>query len=248
MSLPVYLVSSLNGVVVGDVVDVTGDEAHHAVAVRRSRVGESVVLTDGRGGQATGLITATGRRLMQVRIGEVLQTIEPTPALWIAQAIPKGERGERAVEVLTEIGVARIFPWAAERSVGQWRGERADKALAKWRSTARESGKQARRTWAVEVAPLLQTADLLALVAEVDLAIVLHEGAAGPLAHVPVPSQGTILIIVGPEGGITEPEVESLTTAGAAPVRLGTEILRTSTAGVVACAGVLSRTPRWRVP
>ncbi len=248
MSLPVYLVPSLEGVGPGDVVDVTGDEAHHAVVVRRARVGESVVLTDGEGGQATGPIVATGKRLMQIQIADLSRTPEPTPTLWVVQALPKGDRGERAVEVLTEIGVTRIFPWNAERSVGQWRGERADKSLAKWRSTARESGKQARRTWAVTVEPLIETPDLASLVAEADLAIVLHEEATGALADVPLPVTGGIVIIVGPEGGLTDAEVESLTNAGAVSVRLGAEILRTSTAGVVAAAAVLSRTARWRAP
>ncbi len=248
MSLPVHLVPSLDGLRRGEVVDVTGDEAHHAVAVRRAKVGESVVLTDGRGGQAVGPIVATGKRLMQVRVDDLSQTPEPSPVLWVVQALPKGERGERAVEVLTEIGVARIIPWAAERSVGQWRGERADKSLAKWRSTARESGKQARRPWAAEVAPLIAMADLIDLVSEVELALVLHEDATNPLSDVPVPETGRILLIVGPEGGLSVGEVDSLTQAGAVAVRLGAEILRTSTAGVVACAAVLSRTARWRAP
>ena len=246
MSLPVYLVPTLAGVSVGEIVEVTGDEAHHAVVVRRTREGEAVVLTDGRGAQVTGEVVAVGKRAMKMRVDTLSRSAEPTPAIWVVQAVPKGERGERAVEVLTEIGVSRILPWAAERSVGQWRGERAEKSLAKWRSTARESGKQARRTWAAEVVALIDTPELVGLVQEVDLALVLHEEGADSFADVAVPSEGTILIIVGPEGGLTEGEVSALTEVGAVPVRLGSEILRTSTAGVVASAAVLSRTRRWR--
>jgi 16S rRNA (uracil1498-N3)-methyltransferase len=245
MSFPVYLVPTLAGVADGDVVEVGGDEARHAVVVRRSRVGESVILSDGRGGRATGAIESADKRLMRVRLARVAQDPEPVPALWVVQALPKGERGERAVEVLTEVGVARIVPWAAERSIGQWRGERAEKSLAKWRSTARESGKQARRSWAVEVSPLVHTAELADLLHDADLALVLHESSALPLVDVEVPIEGTIVLVVGPEGGLTNHELEALQAAGGLPVRMGSEIMRTSTAGMAAAAAILSRTPRW---
>ncbi len=161
----------------GALVEVTGDEAHHAVAVRRLRVGESVVLTDGAGTAATGEVESTGKRVFAVRVSEVARTPEPTPEVVVVQALPKGDRGELAVEVLTEVGVARIVPWAASRSVAVWKGERAVKSLARWRTTAREAGKQARRPWAASVSPLASTDDVVALVASADLAVVLHEAA-----------------------------------------------------------------------
>lgn len=245
MSLPVYYVSSLGGVGTGHTVEVGGDEAHHAVTVRRSRVGERVTLTDGRGGRASGPIVAIAKRQMSVLVEVCTHVAEPSPSLWVVQAIPKGDRGERAVEVLTEIGVSRIIPWAAERSVGQWRGERAEKSLAKWRSTARESSKQARRVWAADVSPMVQTAELADVLAEADLVIVLHEEAVESIDMIPLPTSGVMVIVVGPEGGITDDEVENFTRSGARPVKLGAEILRTSTAGLAACAAVLSRTRRW---
>jgi 16S rRNA (uracil1498-N3)-methyltransferase len=163
----------------------------------------------------------------------------------VVQALPKGERGELAVEVLTEVGVARIVPWAAARSVAVWKGERAAKSLAKWRSTAREAAKQSRRSWFPEVTELAGTADLAALVAGADLAVVLHEDATVPLATLDVPATGRIVVVVGPEGGLTDDEVATLVAAGATSVRLGAEVLRTSTAGIAAVAALLSRTPRW---
>ncbi len=245
MSLPVHLVESLGGVVVGSVVEVTGDEAHHAVAVRRLREGEHVTLTDGRGTSATGEVASTGKRVFTVSVLSLDHADRPEPAVTVVQALPKGERGELAVEVLTEVGVDRIVPWAASRSVAVWKGERAAKSHARWASTAREAAKQARRSWLPEVTPLASTADLAALIAEADLAVVLHEDATAPLSAVDVPTSGRILVVVGPEGGIAPDELEALAAAGAQSVRLGAEVLRTSTAGVVAVAALLARTDRW---
>lgn len=245
MSLPVHLVPSLDGVAVGDAVRVEGDEAHHAVAVRRLRVGERVVLTDGAGAAVVGTVASTGKRLFEVTVETLTRTDPPSPEVVVVQAIPKGDRGELAVEVLTEIGVARVVPWAAARSVAVWKGERAAKSLARWRATAREAAKQARRPWFPEVDEMASTDEVAALVADADLALVLHEAAATPYADLPVPGAGRLLVVVGPEGGLTDEEVATFAAAGAVPVRLGAEVLRTSTAGVAAVAALLSRTPRW---
>ncbi|HET7431416.1 MAG TPA: 16S rRNA (uracil(1498)-N(3))-methyltransferase [Nocardioides sp.] len=246
MSLPVHWVPSLSGVRPGAAVEVTGDEAHHAVAVRRLRVGEQVVLTDGAGTSLTGTVATTGKRLLTVTADDVVTVPVPEPAFTVVQALPKGDRGELAVEVLTEVGVARIVPWAAERSVAVWRGERAVKSLARWRSTAREAAKQARRAWFPEVADLASTDEVVALVGAADLAVVLHEDAATPLASVDLPATGQVVVVVGPEGGLTDDEVAALAAAGGHAVRLGSEVLRTSTAGVAAVSALLARTARWR--
>jgi 16S rRNA (uracil1498-N3)-methyltransferase len=161
------------------------------------------------------------------------------------QALPKGDRGELAVEVLTEVGVSTIVPWAAARSVAVWRGERAERSLAKWRATAREAAKQSRRAWFPRVEPLATTTAVRDLLAATDLAVVLHEDATTSLAGLSVPQRGSLTVVVGPEGGLTDEEVSLFTDAGAEAVRLGAEVLRTSTAGVVAAAALLSRTGRW---
>ena len=245
MSLPVHLVPSLSGVATGSSVEVTGDEAHHAVAVRRLRVGESVVLTDGSGTSVTGEVASTGKRVFALTVSSVRVAPAPDPAVVVVQALPKGDRGELAVEMLTEIGVAEIVPWAASRSVAVWKGERAVKSLARWRSTAREAAKQARRSWFPAVADLATTGEVAALLAGADLGVVLHEEAAIPLASLDVPASGRIVVVVGPEGGLTDDEIAAFAAAGARPVVLGAEVLRTSTAGVAAVAALLSRTPRW---
>ncbi len=245
MSLPFHLVPDLGGACIGDVVTVEGDEAHHAVAVRRLRAGEQVALTDGAGTLVVGSVATTGKRLFTVEVAAVDVHERPDPELVVVQALPKGDRGELAVEVLTEIGAGRIVPWAAARSVAVWKGERAEKSLTKWRSTAREAAKQARRTWHPDVGPLASTAQVVDLVAEADLAVVLHEAASQPLSAIEVPAAGRIVLLVGPEGGLSEEEVTAFAAAGARSARLGSEVLRTSTAGVAAAAALLTRTPRW---
>jgi len=245
MSLPVHLVPDLSGAVPGFRVRVEGDEAHHAVAVRRLRVGEHVMLTDGAGRSVTGPVAETGKRVFDLLVEEVSDAPEPTPRITVVQAIPKGERGELAVEVLTEIGVARIVPWAASRSVAVWKGERAERSLAKWRATAREAAKQARRAWHPVVEPMRSTAEVAALVAAATSAVVLHEEATASLAAASLPEEGEVVVVVGPEGGLSPEEVAAFAEAGAVTARLGAEVLRTSTAGLAAVAALLARTPRW---
>jgi len=245
MSLPVHFTPSLAGVSAGSTVEVTGDEAHHAVAVRRLQVGEELVLTDGLGTSARGTVASTGKRVFTVDVAYVETEEAPTPAITVVQALPKGDRGELAVAMLTEIGVSEIVPWAASRSVAVWRGERAQKSHAKWVATAREAAKQARRSWFPTVAPLASTDQVAELLAGAELAVVLHEDATLPLAALELPESGRIVVVVGPEGGISAEELELLASPGARPVRLGDEVLRTSTAGLAACAALLARTSRW---
>jgi len=147
--------------------------------------------------------------------------------------------------VLTEIGVDEIVPWAASRCVSVWRGERAAKSHAKWESTAREAAKQARRSWFPVVPPLASTADVVSLLASADLAVVLHEKGEVALAALPVPGSGRIVVVVGPEGGISPEELAAFAAAGVRSARLGAEVLRTSTAGVAAVSALLARTSRW---
>lgn len=244
MSLPVHVVPSLDGVAVGSTVEVIGDEAHHAVVVRRLREGERVVLTDGVGGSVTGPVATTGKRAFTVTVEAVYHTDRPAPSATVVQALPKGDRGELAVEVLTEVGVDTIVPWAASRSVAVWKGERAAKSHARWAATAREAAKQSRRTWHPTVAPLASTAEVVELVRTASLAVVLHESATTSLGALDLPA-GDLLVVVGPEGGVSPEELDLFTAAGAHAVRLGAEVLRTSTAGVVAVGALLSRTPRW---
>ena len=242
MSLPVFL-GPVSGVAVGDTVEVDGDEARHAVVVRRIRVGEDVVLVDGAGVAAACTVTGATKSSLAATVTSVTVSPRPTPHVTVVQAIPKGDRADLAVEVLTEIGVDRIVPWAAARCVGVWRGDRATKSLAKWRVTAREAGKQSRRSWLPEVTEMASTEEVATLLERADLGVVLHEAAAGSLAGVDAGAASSIVVVVGPEGGISDEEIAAFGESRS--VRMGEPVLRTSTAGVAAVAALLSRTSRW---
>lgn len=244
MSLPFFVHPGLRGLAVGDPVELTGEEARHA-AVKRMRTGEQVVLTDGAGTTATCTVTTSDRTHSAATVDAVATTDPEMPRVVVVQAIPKGDRGELAVEMLTEVGVDVIVPWAAGRSVSVWREDKQAKALARWRSTSREAAKQARRSWFPEVSDMVSTEQVVGLLRDASVPVVLHEAASGPLADLPVPGRGEIVIVVGPEGGISDEELALFATVGAEPVRMGTSVLRTSTAGVAATAALLART-RWR--
>ncbi|MYS21539.1 16S rRNA (uracil1498-N3)-methyltransferase [Streptomyces sp. DvalAA-14] len=223
-----------------------GAEGRHAVSVRRLQPGEQIVLTDGAGRGAYGVVAGTvGKDVLNVEVHAVREEPEPSPRITVVQALPKGDRGELAVETMTEAGVDVIVPWAAARCVTQWRGDRGAKSLAKWRSTAREAAKQSRRLRFPEVADPLTTRQLAALLGEADFAGVLHEEGSTALAAAELPAAGSLVLVVGPEGGVSPEELTAFAAAGAPPYRLGPTVLRTSTAGVAATALLLTRTGRW---
>ena len=245
MSAPVFVVPTAR-LVAGRVL-VDGPEGRHAATVTRLGAGEDVVLVDGRGRRGQGAVAAvTGKDHHEVDVAAV--TDEPAPAPWlvVVQALPKGDRGEVAVETLTEVGVDEIVPWAAARCVTRWRDARGEKALARWRTTAQAAAKQSRRARFPVVAELAGTRDVADRLRRASVGVLLHEEAEQPLGAVEPPVAGEIVVVVGPEGGLSHEELAVLTGAGATAYRLGPTVLRTSTAGTAAAAALLSRTPRWR--
>lgn len=244
MSAPVFLAET--AALRGDRVLLDGPEGRHAATVRRLRPGERVEVTDGAGLVVSCLVTAVaGKDVVELEV--LARRTEPAsqPRIVVVQALPKGDRGELAVETMTEVGVDGIMPWAAARSVTQWRPDKRDKALGRWRSTAREAAKQARRAWLPEVTDLATTAEVAARLSLAALAVVLHEAATTSLSSLKAPSSGDLLVVVGPEGGVAPEELDRFTEAGAVPALLGPTVLRTSTAGVAAAAVLLARTGRW---
>jgi 16S rRNA (uracil1498-N3)-methyltransferase len=209
-------------------------------------VGEAVLVADGRGGLGHAEVVAVGRDVVELAVTHRSLLDPPALRVTLTQALVKGERGELAVELATEAGVDAIVPWRAARCVARWEpGPRGDKALARWRATVREAAKQARRPWTPPVAEPVTTAELAERVAAAELALVLHESAATGLASVALPAAGELLLVVGPEGGVTDAELAGLTAAGALAVRLGPEVLRASTAAAVALGALGALTDRW---
>ncbi|MFI6087114.1 16S rRNA (uracil(1498)-N(3))-methyltransferase [Streptomyces sp. NPDC051218] len=251
MTAPVFVVETFetrgNPAAGGDgryVLD--GPEGRHAVSVKRLHAGEDVVLTDGAGRWADCVVEDTeGKDRLILRMDPVREEALQEPRITVVQALPKGDRGELAVETMTETGVDAIVPWSASRCITQWKGERGLKALGKWRATAREAGKQSRRVRFPEVADAMSTKQVAALLATADLAAVLHEEGSEPLATADLPKAGHIVLVVGPEGGVSPDELAAFADAGAKPYRLGRSVLRTSTAGTAATALLLGRTGRW---
>ncbi|HEX4727142.1 MAG TPA: 16S rRNA (uracil(1498)-N(3))-methyltransferase [Jatrophihabitans sp.] len=246
MTPPLFLVADLGS---ADVLVLTGPEAHHAGTVRRLVPGEDVLLADGHGGLAEAVVEQVGRDRVSLRVRSRSRLPEPSPRLVVAQALPKGERAELAVELLTELGVDEIVPWAAARSISLWKGERADKGVAKWQRTALAASKQSRRPRIPTVTELAGSAELADRIVPGVLALVLHEEAAVGLAGSldgSVSNLAELLVIVGPEGGVSPDELALFTGRGARPVRLGPEVLRTSTAGAAALAILSVSVGRWR--
>jgi len=244
VSRPLFLVDALP---TGDEFVLDGPEGRHAATVQRIGRGEELLLGDGRGGTAEAVVTAAGRDALTLSILSRAYEPAPDPRLVVVQGIAKGDRGELAVQAMTEVGVDEIVPWAAARSVARWRAERGSRARDRWVATAREATKQARRAWCPAVGgdPDESTRAVAARLRSSAAAFVLHEEAATALATVALPARGDVLLVVGPEGGIAPEEVAAFAEAGATAVRLGRTVLRTSTAGVAALAVLSARLGRW---
>ncbi|KRF24542.1 16S rRNA (uracil(1498)-N(3))-methyltransferase [Phycicoccus sp. Soil803] len=247
MTLPLFLIDPavVAGAAAGSRVVLDGPEGRHAATVRRIGVGEQVMLADGAGLRLTCAVVAAGKADLELSVVEVDREPEAQPRFVLVQALAKGDRDDQAIEAATEFGVDEVVPWQASRSIVQWRGERADKARRKWESTVVAAAKQSRRARVPVVAELATTKALATRVGSAAAAYVLHEDATQSLAAQVLPATGEVLVVVGPEGGITPEEVAEFEAAGAVTVRLGHTVLRSSSAGPAALA-VLSAAGRWR--
>lgn len=223
-----------------------GDEGRHAV-VRRARPGQPVVVTDGRGRWARAEVLGSARAAVRLRVGRPGERVPADPRVVLVQGIPKGEAGPLAVDLATQAGVDEIVPWAAEHCVARWDAARAVRGRQRWQATAREAAKQARRPWVPQVGELADLPAVLARCRSAAGALVLHEAAGTELAGAVLPAAGELVLVIGPEGGVSPAEVAALRDAGAAAVRLGPEVLRSAVAGAVALGALGVLTRRWQV-
>lgn len=246
MSRALFYVDALPDV--GGTAVVDGDEGHHASTVRRIRPGEELDLSDGAGTVAHCIVEDAVKGRLAARVLAVATVPRPTPTVTIAQALPKSERSELAIELATEAGADAFLAWPAQRCVARWESAaKVDKGLRRWEAVARSAARQSRRAHIPEIGGLVPTTDLLARVPGA-LTLVLHESATVPLAAAGMADASEVLLVVGPEGGITDQELAELTAAGARAVRLGPSVLRTSTAAAVALGAIGVLTSRWGLP
>ncbi|TNB71995.1 16S rRNA (uracil(1498)-N(3))-methyltransferase [Arthrobacter sp. BB-1] len=258
MSNPVFFTppGSLDQMVAGEVFVLEGPEARHAVTVKRIAPGEPVDIVDGAGTRMSGKVLAASPSGLDVECASLSVEPQPGTRLVLVQALAKGDRDELAIETATELGIDAVIPWQSERSIVRWKGDRAAKAHAKWQSVVTAAAKQARRAWIPEVRPAVDTAALAGLVETAQLAIILHEDAVRPLRTVLEAWQGggngteprEVLLLVGPEGGISPREVTRLCGKGAVTALLGPHVLRSSTAGPAAVVLASDVLGRWAAP
>ncbi|MFS0912898.1 16S rRNA (uracil(1498)-N(3))-methyltransferase [Microbacterium sp. 179-I 3D2 NHS] len=238
-----FLVETSTDAAVGDVVSLTGAEAKHAAVVRRLRVGEAVTVGDGAGVWLFGAAEQVSPGRVDVRVTAREETASPSPRITLVQALAKGDRDELAVQAACELGVDEIVPWQAARSVSRWEGPKAAKGRERWTTIVREAAKQAHRAWVPMVGAPVTTAQLAGRAAE-ERMLLLDPTASVRLSELH-PDGRDLVLVVGPEGGISADELDRLTTAGAERVLLGETVLRTSTAGPAAIAVLSVALGRW---
>lgn len=262
MTLPVFLgheaMPALESLQLGDSVELGGDEGRHAAKVRRMQVGERLDLVNGRGLRIRGIVQSVGGAELSLHVEAITTEAVFEPTLILVQALAKGGRDEQAVESATEIGVDRVIPWQANRSIVRWSGAKVERARAKWQTLTEAAAKQSRRAWVPTVDHLVDSKTLPQwvekTVAEGGVCLVCHEEGTDTLTEYlrgtedeqsPVNKATTVAVIVGPEGGIDEDELSALREAGATVVLLGPHVLRSSSAGAAALTLVSAVTGRW---
>ncbi|MEU1994964.1 16S rRNA (uracil(1498)-N(3))-methyltransferase [Nocardia gamkensis] len=232
----------------GAVAVLDGPEGRHAATVRRIRAGEPITLSDGRGVLAESEVVAAHRDRLELAVRDRRLAAPPTPPVTVVQALPKSDRSEPAIELMTEAGADAVIPWQAARCVANWEAKAA-KGVDKWRAAARSAARQSRRAYIPEVADLHRTKELLELVRKAKAAgaivAALHESGTARFTELPFAGATEIFLVVGPEGGLDDAELTALSEAGADVTLLGPTVLRTSTAAAVALGALGALTPRW---
>jgi 16S rRNA (uracil1498-N3)-methyltransferase len=241
-----YLREDLADATVGGEVVLEGAEAKHMVTVSRTRVGDVVTVSNGRGLVVDGILETAEPARAVVRAQSVRQIEPPSPRIVLVQALAKGGRDELAVQTAIELGVDQIVPWQAARSVSRWTGDKQLKGVQRWASIVREATKQSVRPWLASVEEPVTTAQLAVRAATTRM-LVLEPGANEPLAGIRFEQRDThdVVVVIGPEGGVSPEESQRLSAAGALSVRLGDAVLRTSSAGPAAIAVLNTALGRW---
>jgi len=225
---------------VGQIYTFDNEDALHAIRVLRTGPGEVFWLSDGKGSFSTVKAIEVAKKSMQCEVLES-EFQEPLDIEYtVIQALPKGDRLKACAQLLTEAGADRLVFWSSARSIGK-----ADKTLDKLDVTVREASKQARRFRIPEIVGPLTTAQVIDEIARTDIALLFHESATSKLSAITAPKVAKALIIIGPEGGITDEELEAFTSSGAKIALMGRPIFRSAHAGIAGLAAVQTLLKSW---
>lgn len=223
----------------------SGPEAKHAVSVRRLGIGERVRIADGLGTMIRGQVVSTGRDVLEIEVEELLQLEQPKTKISLVQALAKGDRDELAIQAATELGISNVIPWQAERSISIWNGAKKSKGVARWQTIVQEAAKQSLRGFVPIVEAVVSSSELIGRLKEYDLVLVLEPTSLDSIVSIQPDNAKTIALVVGPEGGISEAELNAFRNAGFSLVHLGEGVLRTSTAGMAAISFLQAKLGAW---
>jgi len=239
--LTLFLIDKLED---SNLIEIAGDEAHHAIKVLRITVGEEILISDGAGNWVRASVENIEKKTFTAKVLERGFQPEKSPRLIVVQGLPKSDRVKDAIEILVESGVDLIIPWQADRSISKWRQD----SLDKWQSAAVAATKQSRRFRKPEIIDGLSLSQLLEIESENSVVLVMHESATTKLSEVVTSKfagMSEIVIVIGPEGGISDSELAVLEGAGAHIVGLGPEVFRSAHAGGAALSAVSALIGRW---
>ena len=242
---PLFISPISSDVSIGSKVRISGAEAKHALAVKRMQPGEAISISDGLGTKLRGKVTLATKEFLELEVSAIEQLERPKPSLTLIQALAKGDRDELAVQACTELGIDTVIPWQADRSVSIWKHDKKTKGQLRWQAIATEAAKQSLRAFIPTVEPVLGTEELFERLRGFDVCLVLDPTAKVSITSVELSASNSIAIVVGPEGGITDQELQALQRAGGLLVSLGSGILRTSTAGVAVVSYLQAKLGNW---
>jgi 16S rRNA (uracil1498-N3)-methyltransferase len=242
---PLFFAAIGSDSAVGSSFTLGGPEAKHAVSVRRLNIGEPIAISDGLGVKIRGKVTNVKKETLEMSIESIEELLAPKSQLFLVQALAKGDRDELAIQACTELGLFGVIPWQADRSISIWKAEKKQKGQARWQSIVTEAAKQSLRAFIPRVEQVLDSQELISALEAFDQVLILDPEAEKSITEVNPPAEGKVAIVVGPEGGISEQELESFIKAGFSSVRLGSGVLRTSTAGMAAVSYLQAKLGDW---
>lgn len=242
---PLFFAAIGKDTVVGSSFVLSGPEAKHAVTVRRMLQGEAIAVSDGAGVKIRGQVTKVGKDTLEINVESVEVIPAPSVQLHLVQALAKGDRDELAIQACTELGLQGVIPWQADRSISIWKDEKKTKGQTRWQTIVAEAAKQSLRAYVPVVEQVQNSQELVSKLSNFDLVLILDPEAKQSIAQWALPAEGSVALVVGPEGGMSEAELEAFAVAGFSSVRLGSGVLRTSTAGMAAVSFLQAKLGEW---